>query len=256
MNKIKFLMILTLAMCACASDAKSKKTEEQFKTTETVVVEELTATPEVKEEVKLVVTPPTAAKPAATTVQPAAKAQPKDIAVARLIEWDKKLSTLKTKFEQATIYDGVVISKSGGELYYAKPNKLRLDQHNTGGALTQVAVTDKKQIKIFAPDMTETTTLKWSDWLSSQTNKALFDFGNYTALINEHDVTDFKEDKNGTVVLTLAPKGEKGHTLYITLGSQDYFPQEISLVVDDLTTTATLTATQKNIKLGEVFKGI
>ena len=45
-------------------------------------------------------------------------------AVQLLKAWDEKLSTLNTYFEQTTAYDGVLISRSEGFLYYDKNTSL------------------------------------------------------------------------------------------------------------------------------------
>ena len=106
----------------------------------------------------------------------------------RLKEWDKKLSTLSTQFEQTTSYDGVQVSRSRGILSYDRDrNFLRLDTLTRTGETEQSAVTDKKEIIILDEAGSHVTTLSWTDWQQGQPNQALFDFGNYTALVDKHN---------------------------------------------------------------------
>ena len=97
--------------------------------------------------------------------------------------WDKKMVSLQTNFIQTTDYDGTLISQSRGRIAYSKIGpKLRLDNLD-GETITQTALTDKKQIYILDEKGKEISKISWTDWLSGQPNQALFDFGNYTQLI-------------------------------------------------------------------------
>ena len=163
-------------------------------------------------------------------------------AVINLKAWDKKLKFLKTNFEQTTSYDGVTVSKSQGTLYYDKEkNLLRLDTLDSDGKTEQSAVTDKKQILILDGQGNEITTLSWQEWQQGQPNQALFDFGNYTALLARHNA---KLQENNVLLLT--PKEGEEYTLYLTLDKDDYFPRVIKIVSDLTVTEADLTNTQKN----------
>ena len=75
-------------------------------------------------------------------------------------------------------------------------------------------------------------------------NQALFDFGNYTALLARHNAA-LKEP----YLLELTPKEGEKYTLYLTLSKEDYFPINIKIVADLMTTEAKLTDTQKNTPL-------
>ncbi len=167
--------------------------------------------------------------------------------VNQLKKWDQQLSTLRTDFVQTTSYDGVQISRSQGTLYYDKKTPLlRLDTTNTDGAVEQSAVTDKRQIIILDESAQPVTTLSWEEWQKGQPNQALFDFGNYTALLARHDV---KLPQRNLLVLT--PKEGEPYTLSLTLSAHDYFPTSIKIESDLMTTQADLTNTQKNTTLAE-----
>ncbi|MCL2888144.1 MAG: outer-membrane lipoprotein carrier protein LolA [Elusimicrobia bacterium] len=178
-----------------------------------------------------------------------------DKAVAGLKAWDKKLTSLKTGFEQSTTYDGTDVSKSTGALYFSKPNKLRLENLNAAGKTTQITLTDKKKIKVFDADMKPVKTYNWKDWFDSQPNKAFFDFGNYSALFENNEITNFEDNQDGTVTLTLEPTA-RDQKIFITLSTKDYFPTVVALAVDEMLTTTVLKDTEINGKLPDVFKGL
>ncbi|MBR4355163.1 MAG: outer membrane lipoprotein carrier protein LolA [Elusimicrobiaceae bacterium] len=168
-----------------------------------------------------------------------------DETIARLKQWDKDLLSLKTSFVQITEYDGVSVSRSQGTLYYDKNRHLlRLDTQDGDGAVTQSAITDKKEIIILDETGKQVTQVTWNEWQQGQPNQALFDFGNYAALLARHQVKAIQPHH-----LALTPKSGEDYTLYLTLSPQDYFPTTIQIVSGDLMTRADLTATQKNISL-------
>ena len=204
---------------------------------------------------------PTAApvKPApaaAQTKQPAAPQLSAAALAERLKQWDKNLNTLETDFEQTTSYDGVEISRSQGKLFYNKPqNRLRLDTLNPRGEMEQSAITDKKDIVILDENNQHVTTLSWADWQQGQPNQALFDFGNYTALVERHNASVQSQNAQ-TAVLVLTPKEGEEYTLYLTLSKKDYFPQTITIHSDLMVTRANLKNTHKNTPLpADVFGG-
>lgn len=179
--------------------------------------------------------------------QPAAKktADP----IEQLKNWDKKLNSLQTEFTQITSYDGVNISRSQGLLYYDKAgNLLRLDTNNEDGKTEQTAVTDKKTLYILDDAGKDVMQLPWQEWQEGQPNKALFDFGNYAALLAQHKTSVFGQ-KDGNTILLLEPKQSADYLLYITLDATDLFPRQITIESDLMQTTATLSRTQKNTKL-------
>lgn len=247
-NKVLLAVCVGIFLSACsAKEEPAKKVTPE----ETVVVEEP-------------VLPPTAEKvqspaqdldapqepTAKTTVKPVENSAVKKTlypneAVINLKAWDKKLKFLKTHFEQTTQYDGVPVSKSQGTLFYDKDkNLLRLDTLNSDGKTDQTAVTDKQKILILDGQGQEITTLSWAEWQQGQPNQALFDFGNYTALLARHNAA-LKEP----YVLELTPKEGEPYQLYLTLSKEDYFPTNIKIVSDLMVTEATLSDTQKNGKL-------
>lgn len=177
-------------------------------------------------------------------------------AVQLLKAWDEKLSTLNTYFEQTTAYDGVLISRSEGFLYYDKnKNFLRLDTLTDGTTIEQSAVTDKKTIIVLDENGKEVTTLSWEDWQQGQPNKALFDFGNYSRLLTQHTVA-LESQNEKQAVLALRPKEGEEYVLYLTLDKEDGFPQIITIVSDLMKTEATLSKTVKNKTLSDnIFGG-
>ena len=232
----KFFLVLGTGFLLAAC---STKTEEQpvQEVEETVVVEEVfqPAVSVVEEKPQ-----PVATKPA-PAVQPQKDLYPNEV-LLRVKEWDQKLKFLKTHFDQTSEYDGVMISKSQGTLFYDKDkNLLRLDTINSDDAVEQSAITDKRQILILDGQGREITTLAWQEWQQGQPNQALFDFGNYTALLNRHHAT-----LQEPYLLALTPKEGEPYTLYLTLSKQDYFPVNIKIVSDLMTTEAVLSDIHKN----------
>ena len=234
-NKGMCVLCGCILLAAC-SQKEEPKTEEQkpvTEITETIVVEET-------------VLPPTAQKPEEINLKPATVSTSKTLypneTLIQVKAWDQKLKFLKTHFEQTSQYDGVPVSKSQGTLYYDHDkNLLRLDTTDTDGKTEQSAVTDKKQILILDGQGNEITTLSWAEWQQGQPNQALFDFGNYTALLARHHAV-LKEP----YLLELTPKEGEKYTLYLTLSKEDYFPTRIKIVSDLMETEAVLTDTQKN----------
>lgn len=173
-------------------------------------------------------------------------------------EWDKKLNTLNTAFEQTTSYDGVVISRSHGKLFFqAQGQLLRLDTLNDEEKTEQTAVTDKKVLRILDASGKEITAMPWAEWVNGQPNKALFDFGHYTALLQAHQATVFDSTPQRTVLKLLPKDKSAGYTLYLLLDGKDYFPQSIIIESDLMKTQADLKQTVKNKPLAKnLFKEV
>jgi len=191
---------------------------------------------------------PVAALPAETAT--AATHSEQDL-ITQFKQWDQKLRSLKTAFTQTTEYDGVLVSRSRGTLFYDKAHSLlRLDTLGDEEQVEQSAITNKQEIIILDESGKQVTTLSWTDWQQNQPNQALFDFGNYTALLNRHQVKQIKPNQ-----LALTPKEGEMYTLYVTLSQKDVFPTEIAIESDLLVTKAVLTKTQKNIPLDEAVFG-
>lgn len=173
-------------------------------------------------------------------------------------KWDKKLTTLNTAFEQTTSYDGVVISRSHGKLFFqAQGQLLRLDTLNDEEKTEQTAVTDKKVLRILDASGKEITAMPWAEWVNGQPNKALFDFGHYTALLQAHEATVFDSTPQRTVLKLLPKDKSAGYTLYLLLDGKDYFPQSIIIESDLMKTQADLKQTVKNKPLAKnLFKEV
>lgn len=156
-------------------------------------------------------------------------------------------------FEQKTTFEGMDISSSNGRIY-KKGNAVRLDTFGPDGKITQSAITDKKTIRILDEKGQKITAIPWKEWQDSQANKALFDFGNYAALLQTHKITGFEKIKDGYKI-ALTPAEGSIYRLEFLLGSKDYFPYEVSVSSDGVDTRARLTGVEKNTNLKEsLFK--
>ena len=239
---ITFLGITSLLGCSAKQQEEQQPVKEVLEETVVAEVPELQTTvePEKKEQLQQTAE----IKPTTNPTSTSKTLYPNEV-VTQVKNWDKKLKFLKTNFEQTSEYDGVPISKSQGLLFYDKDkNLLRLDTLDTDNAVEQTAITDKKQILILDGQGHEITTLSWQEWQQGQPNQALFDFGNYTALLSRHNAV-LKEP----YLLELTPKEGEPYTLYLTLSKEDYFPTNIKIVSDLMVTEAKLTDTQKNATL-------
>lgn len=246
-NKLLLAALVTLSLAACSDDKPQSPAPVQ-------------QTP-VSVEAKV---PAETQKPAPKPVvaSAAAPAPQKDVTYSaqilaqRLKEWDKKLNTLSTRFEQTTSYDGVQVSRSRGTLSYDRANNfLRLDTLTPQNEVEQSAVTNKKEIIILDETGAHVTTLSWADWQQGQPNQALFDFGNYTALVDKHNAA-VKSQTPQEAVLVLTPKEGEEYELYLTLSKRDFFPTAIAIKSDLMLTTADLSAARKNAPLAEnIFGG-
>lgn len=161
--------------------------------------------------------------------------------------WDKKLNNLFISFEQNTSFEDILISSSTGTLTKEGQN-LILDTYENG-KLIQRAFTDKKIIKIFDPEGNLITTSDWQTWQQAQTNKALFDFGNYAQVLKDHKIKAFKEeDKKYLLVL----EGQNEQDIYelTFLLDEKSFPLQITLQSQGVKTTTNL----NEIKLDKTNK--
>lgn len=194
----------------------------------------------------------------AAAQKPAAAPEAKKDYAACFAAWDANMHTLQTDFVQTTEYDGVLISRSAGRIYYEKNGpKLRLDNVDDANAVTQTALTDKKQIFVLDEKGKEISTLSWNDWLRGQPNQALFDFGNYASLLSRHEAEEF-ERTEGEVILLLKPKdAAQSYALYVAVGKKDCFPRRITVRSELMSTTAELTGKKLNAALKkDIFKGL
>ena len=248
---IAFFLACGLAACGDTVSSSVETTVEEPATVEQKqeVKKEVTPIPVKKEKMEIVSQAP------AVTAKPVKTFSSEELA-NELKKWDKKLEFLTTSFKQTTSFDGVLISQSQGTLSYDKGNNfLRLDTLDNQGTLEQSAVTDKKEIIILDNLGKQVTTLSWADWQEGQPNQALYDFGNYTALVNRHQVTVESQTDDEAVIL-LTPKGGEEYKLYLTLNKADFFPKTIAIESDLMLTRAELTNIRKNQALAaEIFGG-
>ena len=227
-NNFGGVAVLLLLACACAGNWATQEVPQK-------------AAPAPQPEVTV---PSEAAVQTSRPTSSATAAKPQTVKTPaeQLKAWDKNLHFLKTSFTQTTMYDGVIISRSQGTLYYDQAkNALRLDTQEADGTVVQSAVTDKKKIFILDDKGQEVSRLSWQEWQQGQPNQALFDFGNYAALLDRHHVKTVRPD-----LLALTPKEGEQYTLYLTLRTDDSFPRSIKLVSGEMITQADLTNIQQN----------
>lgn len=239
-NRLTSVLSVGILLAACSAKPEEQPAQVMEEETVTLIQTPLQQ-PVVQPQEEQKVAPVEEKKSTQQTVQPKKTLYPNEVLI-QVKAWDQKLKFLKTRFEQTSEYDGVPISKSQGTLFYDKAkNLLRLDTLNGDGDTEQSAITDKKQILILDGQGREITTLAWNEWQQNQPNQALFDFGNYAALLARHNAT-LKEP----YLLELTPKEGEQYTLYLTLSEADYFPTTIKIVSDLMVTEAKLSDIQKN----------
>ncbi len=161
--------------------------------------------------------------------------------------WDKTLQNLSLDFEQQTSFEDILISANTGKLLKEGEN-LILDTYENG-KLIQRAWTDKKVIKIFDPEGNLITTSDWQTWQQAQTNKALFDFGNYAQVLEEHEIKDFKEEEKNYQLVLEGKNEEDVYTLTFLL-DENSFPVQITLESQGVKTQTDL----KDIKINQNIK--
>jgi len=250
-------LIALLAMCilgvGCAQGANLVQSQEKV----IVAQEEASEVQAPQISTEKSVSKPTEKQPQTPVKQSSAVKTPSKDYTACFSAWDTQLHTLQTLFTQNTQYDGTNISTSKGQIYYQQNGKkLRLD--NLENALiTQTALTDKKQIYILDDKGTEITRISWKEWLLGQPNQTLFDFGNYTQLLQKHTVQVKDLDKQ-FVLLVLSPKkSSENYSLYVKIDKQTCFPQTITVESDLMQTIADLSDTKINGALPkDIFKGL
>ena len=167
--------------------------------------------------------------------------------IQKFIAWDNDLRTLDTFYTQETSFEGTLISKSEGHLL-KMGQILRLETLEEG-KLIQYALTDKKEINIFDADSNLITKMLWEDWQETQQNKSLFDFGNYAKILEDHKVTSYEANEQG-YLLVLTPKEGESYTLTFLL-DKNYFPKEINLLNDGVSSKTVLQKTKINQALKE-----
>lgn len=243
-NTLLALICAAIFMGCSAKEEDSKNTPETPR--QSVVVDERmstnNATLSVEEKAPESAEPVQSTKKTTVPVEKPAKTLYPNEVLIQVKNWDNKLKFLKTHFTQTSEYDGVSISQSQGTLWYDKDkNLLRLDTLNTDGEIEQTAITDKQKILILDGQGHEITTLNWQEWQKGQPNQALFDFGNYTTLLERHNAV-----LRQPYLLELTPKEGEPYTLYLTLSQEDYFPTNIKIVSDLMVTEAVLSTIEKN----------
>ncbi len=158
--------------------------------------------------------------------------------------WDKKINNLFVSFDQNTSFEDILISSSTGTLTKEGQN-LILDTYENG-KLVQRAWTDKKVIKIFDPEGNLITTSDWQTWQQAQTNKALFDFGNYAQVLKDHKIKSFNQEETNYELVLEGQNAEDTYELTFLLDEKS-FPLKITLQSQGVKTTTNL----KEVKINQ-----
>lgn len=175
--------------------------------------------------------------------------------LSKLEAWDKKLDSLDIKFIQTVFFKEADIKQSiEGSMQYLKPNFLRLE--HTAPA-KQIVTTDKKDILIYKPADRQAIRATWDGWVKTQnqTFYGILDFGNYSSLSKNNNVSLEGGEKGKPYVLIFTPKEGTAYKLALTLSEKDFFPAEAELSVGSAVTSTKLTKVRKNITIDkEIFE--
>lgn len=171
-----------------------------------------------------------------------------DTVLAKLMEWDSALTSLKAGFTQIVIFaEAGLEQKVEGTLSYLKPDRLRIEHT---APTRQIIVTDKKDIWIYKPGDSQAVKTKWEDWKNLQNSgfSGIMDFGNYSELAKRNKVTAVPPSGPGEMVkLILTPADRSGlYTLTLMLSATDYFPARADLVVESTKVSTVLNETERN----------
>lgn len=235
---MKILMMAAIALCLASPAAAAGNTEKA----RADGGDKLQAVPDKKaEDAKAEVKKSTAPAPYAEQV------------LAKLMEWDSALTSLKAGFTQTVLFvEAGLEQKVEGTLSYLKPDKLRIEH---SAPARQVIVTDKKDIWIHKPGDNQAVKTKWEDWKNLQSSgfSGIMDFGNYSELAARNKVTAVPPSAPGDMVrLILMPADRSGrYTLTLMLSATDYFPARADLVVESAKISTVLTSTERNSGLDE-----
>lgn len=194
-----------------------------------------------------------AAAPKAEVKKSTAAAAYTDLVMAKLMEWDSALTSLKAGFTQTVLFaEAGLEQKIEGTLSYLKPDKLRLEHSSP---TRQIIVTDKKDIWIYKPGDNQAVKTKWEDWKNLQNSgfSGIMDFGNYSELAERNKVTAIPPAVPGDMIrLILTPLDRSGrYTLTLTLSATDYFPARADLVVESAKISTVIGAAERNAGLDE-----
>ncbi len=173
--------------------------------------------------------------------------------LAKLMEWDSALTSLKAGFTQTVLFvEAGLEQKVEGTISYLKPDKLRIEHSSPA---RQVIVTDKKDIWIHKPGDNQAVKTKWEDWKNLQSSglSGIMDFGNYSELASRNKVTAVPPSAPGEMArLILMPLDRSGlYTLTLSLSATDYFPVRADLVVESAKISTVLTSAERNAGLDE-----
>jgi len=175
--------------------------------------------------------------------------------LSELEAWDRKLESLDVKFLQTVFFKEADIKQSiEGTMQYIKPDLLRIEHISPA---KQIVTTDKKDILIYKPEDRQAIKATWDGWVKTQ-NQAFYgilDFGNYSSLSKNNNVSLEGGEKGKPYVLVFTPKEGTAYRLALTLSGKDFFPAEAELSVGSAVTSTKLIKVRKNITLDrELFE--
>lgn len=173
----------------------------------------------------------------------------------RLRGWDDKLESLTSRFSQTVRFEEAGLDQQvEGRLHYLKPDRLRVEHTRPS---RQVIYTDKKTLWIYKPEDSQVIRANWEDWRKNQSSSfsGIMDFGNYSGIIEKHEITSDAVTAGGLIRLKFVPKENPAlYTLTLSLSATDYFPVKASLTVGGTTIDTTLEETEKNARVpAEIF---
>lgn len=166
--------------------------------------------------------------------------------IDELEKWDEKLNTLKSDFKQEVFFkEANIRQKVEGEIIYKKPNLLRIEHTSPS---KQIIITDKVDIQVYKPEENQIYKMSWDYWKKTQNFSSLFDFGNYSELINKNEIKI--EQSSNTIKVQFTNKEKPSlYEFTLFLSPKDFFPYQASLKVEDTYIFTELFNTEINGKI-------
>jgi outer membrane lipoprotein-sorting protein len=164
----------------------------------------------------------------------------------KLKELDASLKTLKATFKQEIYFKVADIKQNiEGEILFIKPEKLKLIHKKPYNQI--IIIDSKKNIEIIKPKDKQIIRTSWEKWKNNLEPrlKGLFDFGNYSSLENDSNITS-KEEKDGYIIEINSKKSD--YKLILKL-NKDFFPVESILDLKDTIVKTIINEFEKNIEI-------
>jgi outer membrane lipoprotein-sorting protein len=164
----------------------------------------------------------------------------------KLKELDASLKTLKATFKQEIYFKIADIKQNvEGEILFVKPEKLKLIHKRPYNQI--IIIDSKKNIEIIKPKDKQIIRSSWEKWKNNLEVrlKGLFDFGNYSSLENDSNITS-KEEKDGYIIEINSKKSD--YKLILKL-NKDFFPIKSILDLKDTIVKTIINEFEKNIEI-------